>query len=1134
MRPEKTPRRGRAARMAVRTYLRAHFGWLRGFPTGEGAETGLGWITIPRLGSGGKPSALRVNRDLLRQTEFAVNAAERRFPDALSQVVGDVDAWRRRNARQLQFIKAAVHTGRELPDLDTLLRVTGARRAVVARVSQLIGGWNALEPLIASLLWLHWHDEVGFAAALVAMERQPGSLAGLLRHLERGEALACAVQCVQLLTSDNATSFVAVLADRRCWEVPHTSGGFPQQIAKALKAFRSGWDIETDIPAQGLARPEPRLGHDLAEYVPMLAACSDEGRRRQLRLLEILLPTQRLSDWDAWWRLAMAIERDVRRLLNGGRSPLRQMEQQAIRELEVRAGAQSETPAPIRWADLHKLLHDICVTADPDAFEHLMECLPFTSGDAGRKSNIEVFLEGWAPAFRAPQRGWGVIARLLSAQRRFLELLVPMELQRQIWACRDVTRELIATWSGKGKPQRLIEPTLATLSLLVGNAQHWCKYNGPFADSTGWIALLGAGELTGDPVLAARLIEAAQPRMESLHGVPWIELLRLSGLEPDKFQVLAKGWRADRWDGALDKEITLLAKNPEIGSVMADALIDGDGKRLVRLIAQSSLNRSLGQSLDLDAGETSQPIDLSLYPGALHGTLIELARWTPNAARAADTILSQDFPTRDRLEAELAFLNNAAVEAAGDGKAALKARIGKLEQRLREPAAVSPQRLANHRAKLERRLRQARLSRWEQSLAMQLQRGLRTEVGVPIPEAWLQRDEFISLVTGFAGLNATCKKLAFRLLEARCGDAPWDLRSAPANQSFLGNLERRGVSSATWLDGIGAWKVTIGSKCLTLDLESDPLEIMRMGAPFRTCLAPGAFNFFSAVVNAADVNKRVLYARDAGGAIRGRCLLGLTDEGHIVAYFVYAHADYDVLNDAVTNYVLSLAEAMGTAVVGKGTIRPLLSSDWYDDGPLDLTGQLKFLEPGSVFLEALGDVRPDKLIAALQRALSGAPITPSIIYALSQAGAFQSRPELIVPLLPLMGDPAAWDAFSSIGIVSLLGRAGETAAALHLLQRAEAAAPSPRNENPWLHVQLADQFLALGLPHRALRLLQQSRPSWVKSWRQEGTERIMIAAAALRALHRPQQALNLYRIAQSNGARDAASSIDSLESQHGR
>ena len=1119
--------------MAVRTYLRAHLGWLRGFPTGEDHETGLGWITIPRLGSGGTPTALRVSRDLLRQTEFAVNAAERRFPEVLSQVVGDVDAWRGRIARQLQFIKAAVHAGRELPDLDTLLRAAGARRATVGCVSQLIGRRNALEPLIASHLWLHWDDEAAFASALLAMEQQADPIAALLGRLgEREDALACAVQCVQLLTDENGAGFVAVLADRRCWEVPHTPGSFSQQIAKTLKALRSGWDIEPDMLTQGFARPEPRLGHDLAEYVSLLAACPHAGRRRQLRLLEILLPTQRLSDWDAWWRQAKALELEVRRLLNGRR--LQQMEKEAIRELTARAGAEAETPAPIRWADIRALLDDICVTADPDAFERLMQCLPFVSGNARRKSNIEVFLESWAPAFRAPQRGWGVIARLLSAQRRFLEQLAPTEPQSQIWACRDVTRELIASWVGEGKPQRLIEPTLATLRLLAGNAQHWRQYTGLFADFTGGSILLDAVELTGDPVLAARVIEAVPPSAESLHGIPWIELLQLSGFDPGKFQTLAKGWRADRWDRAFDKEITLLARAPEIGSVMADALIEGEGKRLIRLIAQSSLNRSLGQSLDFGAGGASQPIDLSLYPVALHETLIELARWAPNAAQAADNVLSQDFPSRDRMEAELAFLTRAAVEADGDRRAALEGRVAKLEHRLQTPAAVSPGRLANHRAKLERRLRHARFSRWEQLLAMQLQRGLRTEVGVPVPDAWLQREDFISLVTAFAGLNAKYKRLAFRLLEARCADAPWDLRSDPANQSFLAGLERRGIVSAAWLDGIGAWKATIGSKSLTLDLESDPLKIMLMGAPFQTCLAPGAFNFFSAVVNAADINKRVLYARDAKGAVQGRCLLGLTDEGHIVTFNVYAHQDHNALNDAVANYVLSLAEAMRTAVVGKGAIRPLLSSDWYDDGPVDLTGQLKFLEPGSAFLEALRDVRPDKFISALQHALSGVPVTPSIIYALSQSRAFQERPELIVPLLPLMGDLATWDASSSIGMVSLLGRAGETAAALALLQRIAAAVPPPRGENLWLHAQLADQFLALGLPHRALRLIQQSWPPWVKSWREEGTTRIMIAAAALRTLHRPQQALNLYHIARSNGARDAASFIASLESQLGR
>src|SRR5262249_3568804 len=51
-------------------------------------------------------------------------------------------------------------------------------------------------------------------------------------------------------------------------------------------------------------------------------------------------------------------------------------------------------------------------------------------------------------------------------------------------------------------------------------------------------------------------------------------------------------------------------------------------------------------------------------------------------------------------------------------------------------------------------------------------------------------------------------------------------------------------------------------------LEEDPIEVLRMGIPFDTCLSlTDGCNSASTVLNAIDANKRVLYVRDAEGAI---------------------------------------------------------------------------------------------------------------------------------------------------------------------------------------------------------------------------------------------------------------------------
>ena len=117
-------------------------------------------------------------------------------------------------------------------------------------------------------------------------------------------------------------------------------------------------------------------------------------------------------------------------------------------------------------------------------------------------------------------------------------------------------------------------------------------------------------------------------------------------------------------------------------------------------------------------------------------------------------------------------------------------------------------------------------------------------------------------------------------------------RAAPANARWLSRLSRLGVDPRPWLEGIGTWvRAARDGRVVLLSLEDDPLAVLQMGAPFATCLAPGDFNYFSAVSNAADLNKRVLYARDPQGRVLGRCLLAISPRGEIVV------ADYQ--NDRI-------------------------------------------------------------------------------------------------------------------------------------------------------------------------------------------------------------------------------------------
>jgi hypothetical protein len=292
---------------------------------------------------------------------------------------------------------------------------------------------------------------------------------------------------------------------------------------------------------------------------------------------------------------------------------------------------------------------------------------------------------------------------------------------------------------------------------------------------------------------------------------------------------------------------------------------------------------------------------------------------------------------------------------------------------------------------------------------------------------------------------------------------------------------------------------------------------MRMGQPFETCLAPGAFNFFSAVSNAADINKRVVYARDLKGVIRGRCLLALTDEGHLLTFNIYAHTHHDTIKKAITAFVLEVADAMRSTVAAQGQIRNLISTNWHDDGSIDLTNQLGFLKPPSKFLKLLETVAVNDLVPALKQCIADSEITPSIISALSRTEGFRKRPELIVPLLPYIDEPAILDVWSRLSLVTITRRAGHTTKALELLDPLPHAVLAAAHANSWVQVEVARELIELEQPHRALRLIRQSRSSRVRDWSDEPEERTLIAARALEELYRPRKALELYRIVSKAG-----------------
>lgn len=131
-------------------------------------------------------------------------------------------------------------------------------------------------------------------------------------------------------------------------------------------------------------------------------------------------------------------------------------------------------------------------------------------------------------------------------------------------------------------------------------------------------------------------------------------------------------------------------------------------------------------------------------------------------------------------------------------------------------------------------------------------------------------------------------------------------------------------------------RITLGE--VTLSVEENPFELVRVGTYARTCLAPGAMNSANAVAAMLDVNKRVIFARNGKGTFLARQIVAISEAGYFVCYPVYPEAATKELQDFFQLYVEDWALQMGTPLAHTGDpwemqeVRGLTVERWYDDG----------------------------------------------------------------------------------------------------------------------------------------------------------------------------------------------------------
>ena len=139
-----------------------------------------------------------------------------------------------------------------------------------------------------------------------------------------------------------------------------------------------------------------------------------------------------------------------------------------------------------------------------------------------------------------------------------------------------------------------------------------------------------------------------------------------------------------------------------------------------------------------------------------------------------------------------------------------------------------------------------------------------------------------------------------------------------------------------WQEGIAYAAETAEFGPLTLSVEQNPLEALRLGTYVGSCLGLGGSFAYSAAAAVLDINKQVLYARKPDGTVLARQLVALSEEKQLVCFTVYPYTIAAELQRHFSHYDRRFAQALGVTLHHNDstedyTILTVIAHEWWDD-----------------------------------------------------------------------------------------------------------------------------------------------------------------------------------------------------------
>jgi len=235
---------------------------------------------------------------------------------------------------------------------------------------------------------------------------------------------------------------------------------------------------------------------------------------------------------------------------------------------------------------------------------------------------------------------------------------------------------------------------------------------------------------------------------------------------------------------------------------------------------------------------------------------------------------------------------------------------------------LSDAQVARHQAKLRQRLPEIRLAAIRSAVIAHLERS------IGLQRTTREALEALELLQQAEGNRRGLR----RFLRAHLAGDPDYLLRHPATVAWA--RRHPGIDLATWTRGIDH-HFTTGGRAVSIHLERDPLEVLKLGTYVGSCVGLGGSFACSAAAVVLDINKQVLYARDDRNAVLARQLVAISDDDQLVPFSVYPLSTPLVLLRAFREVDRQLAAALAIEQVSadqRYSIENILSREWWDDG----------------------------------------------------------------------------------------------------------------------------------------------------------------------------------------------------------